>query len=75
AEKAGSLAWKLLMRGYDVSSSDSGPTPTLGPEPTPAETPDESTGDEVGLQVLDSVPDVSLLDAIVGGVVSSYLGE
>jgi len=25
--------------------------------------------------VLDPVPDVSLLDAIVGGVVSSYLGE
>jgi hypothetical protein len=56
------------------------PTPSAVPEPTPGESTDAtgptgSTDEGLGLQVLDPVPDVSLLDAIVGGVVSSYLGE
>jgi hypothetical protein len=53
------------------------PTPSSAPEPTPGASsgPTGSTDDGFGLQVLDPVPDVSLLDAIVGGVVSSYLGE
>ena len=57
------------------------PSPVADPTPDPSTGPTGSTGSTgstdggVGLQVLDPVPDVSLLDAIVGGVVSSYLGE
>lgn len=68
------------MKGYTSNGPSNGPgaTPSPLPEPTSEPSPAGSTGDStdgVGLQVVDPVPDQSLLDAIVGGVVSSYLGQ
>jgi uncharacterized protein YkwD len=49
------------------------PEPTATPEPTPAG--GSSGAGDAGLAVVDPVPDQSLIDAIVGGVVSSYFGS
>jgi hypothetical protein len=68
------------MKGYTSNLPPDQPTATATPlpEPTAEPTQGDVTGDStdpLGLQVVDPVPDQSLLDAIVGGVVSSYFGQ
>jgi uncharacterized protein YkwD len=80
AELLGSQAFKVGMKGYtsNLPPDQPAPPPSAIPEPTAEPSPTGSTGDStdpLGLQVVDPVPDQSLLDAIVGGVLSSYLGQ
>jgi hypothetical protein len=71
--------WEIEARPW-VSPNPDGPFPFVTPDPTPTPeaTLDESGGGstlvDTGLAVVDPVPDQNLLDAIVGGVVSSYFG-
>jgi uncharacterized protein YkwD len=72
------LADGLWWRQFNGDNKPpAGHTSSATPEPTADQStgPTGSTGGNLGLQVIDPVPDVSLLDAIVGGVVSSYLGQ
>jgi uncharacterized protein YkwD len=76
AEAHGSVLWWQL---YKLGEVDVTPRPAPSPEASLEPTPDGSAAgppDETpGLEVIDPVPDQSLLDAIVGGVVSSYFGD
>ena len=75
AEQHGALAWKFLA-SYDWTGAGtpSGSEPTVAP--TPEATSDTSgTGStDAGLAVVDEVPNLSLLDTIVGDVVAAYFG-
>jgi hypothetical protein len=75
AEQHGALSWKF----WPVNTgSDLGAPPDLSPTaaPTPEATSDSgpSANADAGLAVVDEVPNLNLVDAIVGGVVSSYFG-
>ncbi|HLX35701.1 MAG TPA: CAP domain-containing protein [Candidatus Limnocylindrales bacterium] len=67
--------WNLEIQPVYTPNPD-GPFPFVTPEPTPTPEPtappDVSNGPDTGLAVVEPVPDHNLLDAIVGGVVSSY---
>jgi uncharacterized protein YkwD len=72
-ELLGALAWRswLVSTGTDLLGSPE-PGATVAPEPTPGA---GSTGSiDTSLAVVDEVPNLNLLDAIVGGVVSAYFG-
>jgi uncharacterized protein YkwD len=77
ADVPGTPQWRLQWRIDDATNAPG--FPAGSPEPAAEPTPDGGTGSQtsadLGLQVVDPVPDQSLLDAIVGGVLSSYLGQ
>jgi uncharacterized protein YkwD len=75
AEAHGSMSWRYWPHaGFVDLAPLPEPSPDGSVEPTPDAT-DPDTSGTAGLEVVDPVPDQSLLDAIVGGVVSSYFGE
>jgi hypothetical protein len=75
AEQHGALAWKFwpVMVGVDLGTP---PGPEAMSTPTPEATPDTgpSANAGTGLAVVDEVPNLNLLDTIVGDVVSAYFG-
>ena len=72
AEQHGALAWRFWPM---ANGEDLGTAPGLLPSPAPTPEPPPPDGSDAGLAVVDEVPNLNLLDAIVGGVVASYFGS
>jgi hypothetical protein len=75
AEQHGALAWKFwpMSGSADLGPRDE-PSPTAAPTPEPTADPGATGTGDAGLAVVDEVPNLNLLDAIVGGVVATYFG-